>query len=59
MKGKTVLQLLKILSLLEALLAKRLRLRKAIIAAYAPPAVHDPSTMAIWLMPAADMRAWL
>ena len=25
---------------------------------YAPPAVHDPITTAIWGMPAADMRAW-
>ena len=26
---------------------------------YAPPAVHDPITTAIWGMPFADMRAWL
>ena len=26
---------------------------------YAPPAVHEPITTAIWGIPAADMRAWL
>jgi hypothetical protein len=26
---------------------------------YAPPAVHEPITTAIWGMPFADMRAWL
>ena len=26
---------------------------------YAPPAVHDPMTRAIWGIPSADMRAWL
>ena len=33
----------------------------AIAGTYAPPAVHDPSTTAIWGMPCADMRAcfWL
>ena len=26
---------------------------------YAPPAVHEPSTAAIWAMPMADIVAWL
>lgn len=26
---------------------------------YAPPAVHEPRTAAIWGMPAPDIRAWL
>ncbi len=26
---------------------------------YAPPAVHEPMTEAIWGMPSDDMRAWL
>lgn len=38
-------------------LLRTMTLSSAMAGTYAPPAVHEPMTTAIWVMPAADMRA--